>query len=109
MLDLKGNTAVYLLYAHARIAGIVRKANKDVQQLAREATISLDHPKEQELALHLCKFTGEPLLQCLVLRCLLPCFSLRFACSVPGGAAAGAAPVQVHRSKPHCRWCLVFS
>lgn len=25
MLDLKGNTAVYLLYAHARIAGIVRK------------------------------------------------------------------------------------
>ncbi len=25
MLDLKGNTAVYLQYAHARIAGIVRK------------------------------------------------------------------------------------
>lgn len=25
MLDLKGNTAVYLLYAHARIAGIARK------------------------------------------------------------------------------------
>ena len=30
MLSLKGNTAVYLLYAHARIAGIVRKSNKDV-------------------------------------------------------------------------------
>ena len=26
MLDLKGNTAVYLLYAHARIASIVKKA-----------------------------------------------------------------------------------
>ena len=25
MLDLKGNTAVYLLYAHARISGIARK------------------------------------------------------------------------------------
>lgn len=30
MLNLKGNTAVYLLYAHARIAGIVRKAGKDI-------------------------------------------------------------------------------
>lgn len=30
MLNLKGNTAVYLLYAHARISGIVRKAGKDV-------------------------------------------------------------------------------
>ena len=26
MLDLKGNTAVYLLYAHARISSIVRKS-----------------------------------------------------------------------------------
>lgn len=31
MLALKGNTAVYQLYAHARIAGIVRKSGKDVQ------------------------------------------------------------------------------
>lgn len=30
MLKLQGNTAVYLLYAHARIAGIVRKAGVDV-------------------------------------------------------------------------------
>eukprot|EP00983_Pelagomonas_calceolata_P090678 1157450-Pelagomonas_calceolata.AAC.6 len=28
MLDLKGNTAVYLLYAHARIAGIARKVGR---------------------------------------------------------------------------------
>ena len=34
MLSLKGNTAVYLLYAHARIAGIVRKSNKDVDSEA---------------------------------------------------------------------------
>jgi hypothetical protein len=30
MLSLKGNTAVYLQYAHARIAGIVRKADRDL-------------------------------------------------------------------------------
>ncbi|GIL58748.1 hypothetical protein Vafri_13730 [Volvox africanus] len=56
MLNLKGNTAVYLLYAHARIAGIVRKAEKDVYALAADTPISLDHPKELELAIHLCKF-----------------------------------------------------
>jgi arginyl-tRNA synthetase len=55
MLSLKGNTAVYLLYAHARIAGIVRKANRDLTELAKTASIKVEHPKEQELALHLCK------------------------------------------------------
>ena len=30
MLSLKGNTAVYLLYAHARIASIVRNSGVDV-------------------------------------------------------------------------------
>jgi arginyl-tRNA synthetase len=30
MLNLTGNTAVYLLYAHARIAGIIRKSSKDI-------------------------------------------------------------------------------
>lgn len=33
MLDLKGNTAVYLLYAHARIAGIVRKVRPGIEWL----------------------------------------------------------------------------
>ncbi|GFR41960.1 hypothetical protein Agub_g2757 [Astrephomene gubernaculifera] len=55
MLNLKGNTAVYLLYAHARIAGIVRKAGQDVYSLAASTPVALDHPKELELALHLCK------------------------------------------------------
>ena len=35
MLSLKGNTAVYVLYAHARIAGIVRNANVDVNGAPR--------------------------------------------------------------------------
>jgi arginyl-tRNA synthetase len=46
MLDLKGNTAVYMLYAHARIASIVRKADRDVTHLAKKGQINLDHPFE---------------------------------------------------------------
>lgn len=53
MLDLKGNTAVYLLYAHARIAAIGRKSGKDVVALVGSASISLQHEKEVALALHL--------------------------------------------------------
>lgn len=56
MLNLKGNTAVYLLYAHARIAGIVRKSGRDVGALAANAEIALAHPAELALALHLAKF-----------------------------------------------------
>lgn len=52
MLELKGNTAVYLLYAHARIAGIVRKAGKDVDALvAGGEAFKLEHPRERELAM----------------------------------------------------------
>jgi hypothetical protein len=54
MLDLKGNTAVYLLYAHARIAGIVRKSGRDVDELLTAgASVRLGHPKERELAMAL--------------------------------------------------------
>eukprot|EP00892_Ulva_mutabilis_P000069 jgi/Ulvmu1/10062/UM006_0009.1 len=56
MLALKGNTAVYLLYAHARIAGIVRKGGKDIDDLAASATITFTSPYEEALALHLAKF-----------------------------------------------------
>ena len=57
MLDLKGNTAVYLLYAHARICSIIRKAGlEDMPAFVRENEIKLEHEKEFELALHLVKF-----------------------------------------------------
>ena len=56
MLALKGNTAVYLLYAHARIAGIVRKSGRDMSELAKSGTILLEHDAEYALALHLSKF-----------------------------------------------------
>lgn len=59
MLDTKGDTAVYLLFAYARIASIMRKAkdefNMDIAALASlaETTIKLEHPSERALAFEL--------------------------------------------------------
>jgi arginyl-tRNA synthetase len=52
MLDDKGNTAVYLLYAYTRIKSIARKAEVTVDALknwAKSNTVSLAHEKEQKL------------------------------------------------------------
>ncbi|RWR88752.1 arginine--tRNA ligase, cytoplasmic isoform X1 [Cinnamomum micranthum f. kanehirae] len=56
MLNDKGNTAVYLLYAHARICSIIRKSGKDIEQLKQTGTIVLGHADEQVLGLHLIRF-----------------------------------------------------
>ncbi|GBG68603.1 hypothetical protein CBR_g3146 [Chara braunii] len=58
MLDTRGNTAVYLLYAHARICSIIRKSGKDVEELVSEAgVLRLEHPMERQLALCLVRFS----------------------------------------------------
>lgn len=52
MLDDKGNTAVYLLYALTRIKSIARNAGVTSQQLrdaGQNTPISLDHEKEWKL------------------------------------------------------------
>lgn len=56
MLNDKGNTAVYLLYAHARICSIIRKSGKDIEELKKSESIALDHPDERTLGLHLLQF-----------------------------------------------------
>ncbi|XP_038711267.1 arginine--tRNA ligase, cytoplasmic-like isoform X1 [Tripterygium wilfordii] len=56
MLNDKGNTAVYLLYAHARICSIIRKSGKDIEELKKTETIALDHADERALGLHLLQF-----------------------------------------------------
>ncbi|KAK4390794.1 Arginine--tRNA ligase, chloroplastic/mitochondrial [Sesamum angolense] len=56
MLNDKGNTAVYLLYAHARICSIIRKSGKDIEELKRTGTLDLVHPDERTLGLHLLQF-----------------------------------------------------
>ncbi|XP_037404718.1 arginine--tRNA ligase, cytoplasmic-like [Triticum dicoccoides] len=56
MLTDKGNTAVYLQYAHARICSIIQKSNKDVEELKMTEFITLGHPDERSLGLHLIQF-----------------------------------------------------
>lgn len=36
----QGNTAVYLLYAHARICSIIRKSGKDIEELKKVSSLS---------------------------------------------------------------------
>ncbi|OIW03712.1 hypothetical protein TanjilG_29747 [Lupinus angustifolius] len=57
MLNDKGNTAVYLLYAHARICSIIRKSGKDIEQVKKNGKIVLDHDGERALGLHLVQFS----------------------------------------------------
>lgn len=56
MLDIRGNTAVYLLYAHARICSIIRKSEKNVEELKKTGQMKLQHPSERALGLQLIRF-----------------------------------------------------
>ncbi|XP_076118257.1 arginine--tRNA ligase, cytoplasmic-like [Mytilus galloprovincialis] len=67
MLDDRGNTAAYLLYAYVRIRSIARNANVSQQKLKEAAIkdkIQLDHEKEWKLAKCLLRFP-EIILKCL--------------------------------------------
>nr|XP_043615702.1 arginine--tRNA ligase, chloroplastic/mitochondrial-like [Erigeron canadensis] len=56
MLNDKGNTAVYLLYAYARISSIIRRSGKDIEQLKKEGQLILEKNEERALGLHLLQF-----------------------------------------------------
>ena len=59
MLSMSGDTAVYLLYAHARFVSIVRKSGKDPRQLLRCSqgglTAAHTEPQERDLVVALAK------------------------------------------------------
>ena len=57
MLSFEGNTAPYLMYAHARIQSILRKAGA-APEPAAAVSIRLDDPIERALALELLQFPG---------------------------------------------------
>jgi arginyl-tRNA synthetase len=54
MLSLNGNTAPYMLYAYARICGIIRKSG-DISSADTSAKVILDDPSEIDLARQLAK------------------------------------------------------
>lgn len=54
MLDPKGNTAVYVLYAYARISALLRRSSLNVAELD-PAVLALEKPTERALALRLRK------------------------------------------------------
>ena len=58
MLNFEGNTAPYLLYAYARVAGVFRKLGKNFREV--QGQINLQEPHEQELAAKLAQL-GEVL------------------------------------------------
>lgn len=59
MLEDKGNTAVYLLYAYTRIRSIARNADltpEKIREMSRTNSISLEHEKEWKLGKVLLRF-----------------------------------------------------
>lgn len=54
MLEDKGNTAIYLLYAFTRIKSIARNCGGDyannIQKIVSTTSISIEHEKEWKLA-----------------------------------------------------------
>uniref|UniRef100_A0A0V0G7M3 Probable arginine--tRNA ligase, cytoplasmic n=1 Tax=Triatoma dimidiata TaxID=72491 RepID=A0A0V0G7M3_TRIDM len=62
MLDDKGNTAVYMLYALTRIRSIARNAKittTQLQEATKEVKVSVEHDKEWNLAKVLLRFNDE--------------------------------------------------
>jgi arginyl-tRNA synthetase len=53
MLDLKGNTAPYMLYSYARIQGISRKGGINFEELGENTKVLLQHETELALAKYL--------------------------------------------------------
>jgi arginyl-tRNA synthetase len=62
MLRFEGNTAVFLMYAYVRVAGIKRKVKANIEALRISNHIHLQHPSEVALGIHIAQF-GEALKQ----------------------------------------------
>ncbi len=59
MLDPRGNTAVYLIYAYVRMCSIIRKSgltSEQIHELAKKKPYIATHPDERILAGMLIKF-----------------------------------------------------
>lgn len=56
MLKFEGNTAAYLMYSYVRVAGIKRKVQVDIDSIKNSTQVTLEHPSEIALAMHLRQF-----------------------------------------------------
>lgn len=59
MLDPKGNTAIYLIYAYVRMCSIIRKSgftSEQITELAKKKPFKITHIDERNLAAMLIKF-----------------------------------------------------
>lgn len=84
MLSTTGNTAVYLQFAHARLASIVRKAEeKNVDMAALRASpgkVVVEHDAERGLAFELLMFSDVVEVSALVVTDSTCAHSLRSCC-----------------------------
>ena len=58
MLAFDGNTAPYLMYAHARICSLLRKAGAAQEDAGGVTALRIEAPAERALALELLEFPG---------------------------------------------------
>ena len=59
MLDPRGNTAIYLIYAYVRMCSIIRKSgytSEQITEMAKKQPFLISHPDERNLAAMLIKF-----------------------------------------------------
>lgn len=56
MLRFEGNTAAFILYSYVRVGGIKRKVGAKLDELIGKEEITLQHPSEVALGLHLSQF-----------------------------------------------------
>lgn len=56
MLRFEGNTAAFVMYSFVRIESIKRKIGVDMESLKKQGAITLQHPSEIQLSLHLLQF-----------------------------------------------------
>lgn len=56
MLRFEGNTAAFILYSYVRVGGIKRKVGMDILPIIEKEALTIAHPSEIALALHLAQF-----------------------------------------------------
>lgn len=57
MLSVTGDTATYMQYSYARINGIFRKGNIDLERIRKEAKLTLESDAERNLAIQILQYS----------------------------------------------------